>query len=82
MVKNPPAMQEAWVWSLGLEDLLEKEMANRSSIFAGEFHGQKSMVGYTVHGVADSNMNEWLNTHTQRLKGNIMSKMFIRMSAT
>ena len=27
MVKNLPAMQETWVWSLGQEDPLEKEMA-------------------------------------------------------
>ena len=27
-----PAMQEAWVWSLGQEDPLEKEMASHSSI--------------------------------------------------
>ena len=32
MVKNPPAAQEIWVQSLGLEDLLEKEMATHSSI--------------------------------------------------
>ena len=31
-VKNPPAMQETWVQSLGLEDFLEKEMATYSSI--------------------------------------------------
>ena len=31
-VKNPPAMQETWVWSLGQEDPLEKEMATHSSI--------------------------------------------------
>ena len=29
-------MQETWVQSLGQEDPLEKEMANRSSIFAWE----------------------------------------------
>ena len=33
-LKNPPAMQEAWVQSLGQEDLLEKEMATHSSILA------------------------------------------------
>ena len=33
-VKNLPAMQETWVWSLGWEDPLEKEMATHSSIFA------------------------------------------------
>ena len=30
-VKHLPAMQETWVWSLGQEDPLEKEMATHSS---------------------------------------------------
>ena len=34
MVKNPPAMQESWVHSLGWEDPLEKRMAANSSILA------------------------------------------------
>ena len=34
MVKEPPAMQEMQVPSLGQEDPLEKEMATHSSIFA------------------------------------------------
>ena len=34
MAKNPPAKQEMRVPSLGQEDLLEKEMATLSSIFA------------------------------------------------
>ena len=33
-VKNPPAMQETWVGSLGLEDPLEKKMTTHSSILA------------------------------------------------
>ena len=33
-VKNPPAMREAWVRSLGWEDPLEKGMATHSSILA------------------------------------------------
>ena len=33
-VKNPPAMQETWVRSLGWEDPLEKGMATHSSILA------------------------------------------------
>ena len=32
--KNLPEMQEAWVYSLGQEDHLEKEMATQSSILA------------------------------------------------
>ena len=34
LVKNPPAMQETWVWSLGWEDPLEEDMATHSSILA------------------------------------------------
>ena len=34
LVKNPPVMQETWVWSLGWEDPLEKGMATHSSILA------------------------------------------------
>ena len=36
MLKNPPAMQETWVRSLGGEDPLEKGMAAHSSILPGE----------------------------------------------
>ena len=36
MVKNPPAMQEMWVQSLGQEDSLDEEMATHSSILAWE----------------------------------------------
>ena len=34
MVKNPPAVQETWVQSLGWENLLEKGMATHSRILA------------------------------------------------
>ena len=34
LVKNPPAMQETWIRSLGWEDPLEKGKANHSSILA------------------------------------------------
>ena len=49
VVKNPLPMQETWVWSLGWEDLLEKEMATHSSTLAwrspwtAESGGLKSM---------------------------------------
>ena len=35
-VKNLPAIQETWVWSLGQEDPLEKEMATYFNILAWE----------------------------------------------
>ena len=39
MVKNPPAVQEMWVQSLGWEDSLEKEMATHCSNIAAKSHG-------------------------------------------
>jgi len=38
-VKNLPAMQEAWVQSLGQEDPLENEMAIHCSILAWRIPG-------------------------------------------
>ena len=53
-LKRLPGMRETQVQSLGQEDPLEKEMATHSSIFAWRIHGLRSLVGYTVHGVAKS----------------------------
>ena len=49
MVKNLPVLQETQVRSLGQEDPLEKGMAMHSLFFPGEFHEQKSLVGYCPH---------------------------------
>ena len=61
-VKNPPAMQEMWVWSLGWDDSLEKEIANPLRLFSpGKSHGQRNLVP-TVHGVSkESNTTLRLN---------------------
>ena len=49
-------MQETQVLSLGCKDPLEKEMVTHSSILAGKFHGQKSLVGYSPWGCKESDM--------------------------
>ena len=41
MVKNPPAMWETWVQSLGWEDLLEKGMDTHSSVLASYIKNTK-----------------------------------------
>ena len=38
--------------------LLAKGMATHSSIFAGEFHGQRGLAGYSPRGRKESNMTE------------------------
>ena len=58
-VKNPPAMQETWVRSLGQEDPLEEEMATHSSVLAWKkSHGQRILAGYSPWGHKGSNMTE------------------------
>ena len=54
MVKNPLAMQETWVQSLGLNDPLEEEMATHSSIFAWRIPMDRDAWQATVYGVAKS----------------------------
>ena len=50
-VKNPPAMQETWVRSLGCKDHLEKEMATHSNILVWEIPWTEGPA-VIVHGVA------------------------------
>ena len=54
IVKNLPAMQETWVWSLGWEDSLEKETANLSRNSVLEKSMDRGAWQATVHGVAKS----------------------------
>ena len=49
-VKEPPVMWETWVESLGCEDPLEKGMATTPVFWPGEFHGQRSLTGYSPRG--------------------------------
>ena len=48
LVKNPPAMRETWVRSLGWEDPLEKGKATL------QYSGLENSMDYIVHGVAKS----------------------------
>ena len=63
MVKNPPAMWEAWVWSLGWEDLLEEVTAAHSSILAWKIPMDKGTWQATTHGGRkELDTTEWLST--------------------
>ena len=62
-VKNPPAMQEMWVRSLGLEDPLEKEMATLSSTLAWRIPWTEEAGGLQSMGSQESDTTERL-THT------------------
>ena len=46
-VKNPPAVQDTWVRSLGQENPLEEGMAPIPVFLPGELHAQRRLVGYS-----------------------------------
>ena len=50
MVKNPPAMQETGVRSLGQEDPRGKRMATHSHILAQRIPWRRSLAGYSPWG--------------------------------
>ena len=64
-VKNPPAMKETWVLSLGWEEPLEKGMAT-PVFLPGESHGQRSLAGYSPRCCKELDTTERL-THTEGL---------------
>ena len=63
LVKNPPAMRETWVQSLGGEDPLEEGMATHSGILAWRIPMDRGAWQTTVHRVAESDTTEQLSTH-------------------
>ena len=58
VVKNPTAMQKTQVQSLGQEAPLKEGMATHFSILAGEFHGQRSLAGYSPRGYKEPDTTE------------------------
>ena len=67
MGKNPPAMQETWVWSQGWEDPLEEDMAPSpvflpgESLWTEEPGGLQSIVLQRVR-------HDWVTKHTLTLQ--------------
>ena len=59
-VKNPPAMQEMWVLSLGREDPMEKEMATLSSTLAWRIAWTEEPGGLQPMGSQESDTTERL----------------------
>ena len=53
-------MQEIKVQTLGQEDLLEKEWLSNPVFLPGEFHGQRSLVGYSPWGPKELDTTEQL----------------------
>ena len=62
MTKNPTAMLETWVKSLGWEDPLEEGMSTQFIILSWRIPMDRGAWQTTVHGVTESNLTERLST--------------------
>ena len=68
-VKSLPVMEETWVQSLGQEDSWRKEWLLTLVFLSGEFHGQRSLVGYSPWGHKELGYNGVTYIHTHRVRG-------------
>ena len=73
VIKNLPAVQEIWVWSLDQEDPLEKGTAIHSSILAWRIPWTERLAGYSPRGGKESAMIEQL-THTHMVSKKMMNQ--------
>ena len=62
MVKNPAAMWETWVRSLGWKTPWRRAWQSTPVSLPGESPGQRSLAGYSPCGHKGSDMTEWLST--------------------
>ena len=60
--------QETQVQSLGWEDNLEQEMVLLPIFLLGKFHGQMSLVGYSLWGHKELDTIERLSTTTKEIQ--------------
>ena len=60
-LENLLPMQKIWVWSLLQEDPWRREWLPNPVFWPGEFHGQKSLVGYSQWGHKELDMIEQLS---------------------
>ena len=79
-IKNLPAMpeiQEMWVWSLGHEDPLEKEMATHSSVFAWEIPWTEEPGGLQSKG-SQRVKHDWASMHATMTLNKDLKNIYTR----
>ena len=66
VIKNPPAVQETWVQSLGQKAPPRRKWQPTAVFLPGKPHGQRSLLGCSPQGHTESDMTEWLNNSSSR----------------
>ena len=78
MVKNPPAMQETWVRSLGWEDPFEEGMATHCSFLAWRIQWTEELGGLQTMGLQRVR-HDWMTKHSS---ASTISFMLITLQST
>ena len=80
VVKNPPAVRETWIRSLGWEDPLEEGLATHASIPAWRIPMDSGAWQATVHGILQARILEWVAVPFSR--GSSQARDRIQVSRT
>ena len=82
-VKNPPAVWESRVRSLGQEDSLEGAWQPTPVFLPGESHGQRSLAGYSSWGHTELGTTEQLTpTFTRKKSSRIFTGMAVNLEVS
>ena len=68
MVKNLPAMQETLVCSIGHEDFPVRKWQPTPIFLPGEFHGQRTLAGYSPRGHKELDTTVQLSSYVASIK--------------
>ena len=74
-LKNLPAMQETWVWSLVRKISWKREWLSTPVFLPGQFHGQRSLLGYSSWGCKELDMTSMSNFFFWLLNSSISSSL-------
>ena len=74
MVKNLPAVQETWIWSLGWKIPWRREWHPTPGFLPGEFHGQRSLVGDSPWVHKESDVTSFISLSSNRSRSRAPGK--------
>ena len=77
LVKNPPALRETWVQSLGREDPQKRERLSTPVFWPGKFHGLYSPCGHKESGTTEP-LSLHFTLHPELLQQSQLSVFFSR----
>ena len=73
------AIQETWVQSLGWEESLKRKWQHTPVFLLGEFHGQKSLAGYSSWGLKELDTTEQVSLYLLTIVNNAAMNIVVQV---